>query len=154
MHGDSGVQDYLNRYLSIELTGHKQYLLHAGLCRKQGFYRLAERQQAYSEEETGHATRLLARLLFLWGIPTMQDVRPLQVEMAVPAQLRLDRALISHAIELLREAVAHCAKVNDPVSRDLFVTMLADEEEHLHWVATQLDLIDAMGLANYLQSQA
>lgn len=154
MHGDVAVQDYLNRYLSIELTGHKQYLLHAGLCRKMGYYRLAEQQQAYSEEETSHAAGLLARLLFLCGIPTMEDVRPLQVEMAVPAQLRLDHMLISRAIDLLREAVAHCTKVNDPVSRDLFVTMLADEEEHLHWVATQLDVINTMGLANYLQSQA
>lgn len=153
MQGDPQVLSYLDRYLSIELTGYKQYLLHAGLCRDAGLNKLADKQHAYSEEEFSHSGRLLARLLFLQGVPGMQDARQIEVKTEVEAQLQLDQALVSQAIDLLREAVACCTTVGDAVSRELFQEMLADEEQHLHWASTQLALLGKMGAANYLQSQ-
>lgn len=153
LQGDSQVLACLEEYLSIELTGHKQYLLHARTCARWGFHRLAGIQQAYSEEETHHAGRLLDRLLMLEGTPSMADARPLTVETSVENQLRLDRDLVSHAIDVLRGAVGICEQREDFVTRAFFAEMLDDEERHLHWLDTELAMIQRIGLSNYLQSQ-
>ncbi|MBI2383395.1 MAG: bacterioferritin [Gammaproteobacteria bacterium] len=153
MKGDPQVISYLNQYLSIELTGHKQYLLHSKLCEHAGLHRLKEIQHQYSAEETNHAAKLLERILFLEGQPALQDARQIVVSATVADQLQLDLSLIGHAMPLLRKAVLECESRNDYVSRDLFREMLADEEKHFHWLETQLELIQKVGVQNYVQSQ-
>ncbi|GMV01969.1 MAG: bacterioferritin [Burkholderiaceae bacterium] len=154
------VQD-LNEYVSFELTGHRQYLLHGAMCRHWGFAGLAQAQLAYSEEETRHAARIMIRILLLGGTPLMQDnrdavVRGAPVEQyanAVPGQLGDDRNLVGAAIVHLKGAIVRCEQHGDFVSRDLLVEMLDDEEQHLDWLDRQLGLIDKVGLQNYLQTQ-
>jgi len=153
MKGDPKVIDFLNRYLSIELTGHKQYLLHSRLCGRWGYRRLKETQDNYSNEEWVHIGRLAERILFLEGKLGLQDDRAVEETSGVEAQFELDRALIAHACGVLREAVGYCLGHGDPVSEALFREMLVDEEEHIHWVETQLDLIRKVGLQNYLCEQ-
>ncbi|MBI2379423.1 MAG: bacterioferritin [Gammaproteobacteria bacterium] len=152
MQGDPQVLTYLNRYFRIELTGHKQYLLNAGQLAHWGYGELAAKQHAYGEEETAHARRLMARILFLGGTPELADHRPIVPVADVTGQLRQDLSLIADAIGVLREAVTCCSAQADFVSRDLFVEMLADEEAHYHWLETQLALQAQMGSENYLQS--
>ncbi len=153
MKGEPQVISYVNQYLSIELTGHKQYLLHSRMCENWGLARLKEIQEKYSNDETQHAAKLMARILFLEGQPGLQDFGQIAVSGTVAEQLKLDFDLVTRAIQLLREAVAYCENKNDFVSRDLFQEMLDDEEEHIHWLETQLALIQKVGLQNYLQSQ-
>lgn len=153
MKGDPHVVSCLNQYLSIELTGHKQYLLHAKLCEHAGLHRLKDIQLAYSAEETVHAARVIERILFLEGQPNLEDLKPVTVARTVAEQLQRDLALVGHAIPLLRDAARECETRNDHVSRTLFQEMLHDEELHFHWLQTQLGLIEQVGLANYLQSQ-
>jgi len=153
MKGNSQVISCLNRYLSIELTGYKQYLLHSRMCGNWGFKRLKEIQNDYSADETNHAGELMERILFLEGQPQLLDMREITPCGTVVGQLELDLDLISQAIPLLREAILECENVHDYVSRDLFRKMLDDEEEHFHWLETELRLIQETGLENYLQSQ-
>lgn len=153
METDPKTIDFLNGYLSIELTGHKQYLLHSTTCGRWGLPRLAARQRAYSVEETSHAFEVAERLLFLEGTPSLADARPIRVVTRVEQQLALDRDLVGFAIGRLREAVQHCTHQRDAVSRALFQRMLVDEEDHLHWVETELGLIDRLGLPGYLRAQ-
>lgn len=153
MKGDARVVADLNEYLSFELTGHRQYLIHTGMCRHWGFERLAKIQGAYSAEETGHAARIIARILLLGGAATPREFGPIAGAAGVPAQLALDRGLVGGAIVHLRAAIAACEHSRDFVSRALLREMLDDEEHHLHWLDTELALIDQIGLQNYLQSQ-
>ncbi len=153
MKGDPQVISYLNQYLTIELTGHKQYFLHSRRCAQWGLPRLQEIQHNYSGEEMRHAERILQRILFLEGQPTLQDCRPIEVHTTVAAQLQLDLELVTLAAQLLRQACAYCLSKNDHVSAKLFQEMLADEESHTLWLETQLALIQKAGLPNYLQSQ-
>ncbi len=153
MNADPKVLAHLNEYLSVELTGHRQYLLHGGLCRHWGFERLAQREQAYVVEETAHAQRILARLLMLGGTPAPRDVRPVVGADSVPALLALDHQLVSHAITLLRQAVTQCEDSRDYDSRALLVEMLDDEEGHLDWLETEQRLLAQLGQERYLQAQ-
>jgi bacterioferritin len=153
MKGEGKIISFLDEYLSIELTGHKQYLLHSCVCQNWGLQRLAEKQKAYSVEETEHAFEIAKRLLFLEGTPGLADARSIQVKSSVEEQLALDRDLIGHAIGRLRAAIAQCIEQKDGVTRDLFERMLVDEEEHLHWIESQLGLIAQVGAQKYLQSQ-
>lgn len=153
MKGDAKVVADLNEYLSFELTGHRQYLLHAGLCRHWRFERLAKLQHDYSAEETQHAMRLIARILLLDGSAAPRELRPIVAAPSVPEQLALDHSLVAQAIAHLRSAITHCEKVRDFVSRDLLAEMLDDEERHLHWLDTETALIGKLGIENYLQSQ-
>lgn len=153
MQGDSRVIGLLDRYLSIELTGHKQYLLDASQCRDWGLERLRQRQHAYSEEETRHAERLADRILFLEGRPSMVDHRAPQPSADIVEQLRGNLALIADAMRVLREGLEQAESASDFVSRDLFAEMLADEEAHTDWLETQLGLIERIGLVAYLQTQ-
>ncbi len=153
MKGDPQVIAYLNQYLTIELTGHKQYFLHSRMCEQWGLPRLQEIQHNYSGEEIRHAERILKRILFLEGQPTLNDCRSVEIRSTVEAQLKLDLELVTLAAQMLREACAYCLSKKDNVSEQLFKEMLADEERHTLWLETQLALIQKVGLPNYLQSQ-
>ncbi len=153
MKGDAQVVAGLNEYLSYELTGHRQYLLHAGMCRNWGFERLARIQDDYVAEETRHAARVIARILLLDGAAAPRELRPIVGAPTVPEQNALDRELVSQAIDHLRATIPVCEQVRDYVSRDLLREMLADEEQHLDWLDTEAGLIRQLGLQNYLQSQ-
>lgn len=153
MKGDPKVVAGLNEYLSFELTGHRQYLLHAGMCRHWGWQRLAGIQDAYSAEETQHAARIIARILMLGGSPAPRELRTIAGAPTVPEQLALDRELVAAAIVHLRAAVADCEQARDYASRALLREMVDDEERHLHWLDTETALIGKVGLQNYLQAQ-
>jgi len=151
--GDPGVIRELDGYLSFELTGHRQYLLHAATCRHWGFPRLADVQHDYSTEETTHAGRIMARILLLGGTPSMKSRRAVDARDTVAGQLDYDRELVREAIDHLRAAVGVCEQCSDFASRDLLAEMLDDEELHLDWLDRQLGLIDKVGLQDYLQAQ-
>lgn len=153
MKSDAQIIDGLNEYLAFELTGHKQYLLHGALCRHWGFEKLAAAQLAYSEEETQHAGEIMARIALLGATPYMEERRTPAGGTTVPEQLENDRRLVSDAIDHLRRTIGVCEQQRDYVSRDLLGTMLADEELHLDWLETELELIDKVGQENYLQAK-
>src|SRR5690606_3159293 len=112
---------------------HRQYLLHGAVCRHWGFWRLAEAQHAYSEEETRHAGRVMARILLLGDTPAMKSYRAVEASDTVEEQLRKDRDLVAAALVHLRSAIGVCEQGGDFVSRDLLTEMLDDEELHLDW---------------------
>lgn len=153
MKGNPQVTRQLNEYLSFELTGHRQYLLHGAVCEHWGFSRLAETQHAYSEEETRHARRIMARILLLDDTPEMKSYRAVVASDTVEQQLQKDRELVGAAIVHLRSAIGICEQSSDFVSRDLLTEMLDDEELHLDWLDKQFGLIAKVGLEDYLQAQ-
>jgi bacterioferritin len=118
-----------------------------------GFKRLAEHEREESIDEMKHADALMERILFLDGLPNLQDLGKLYIGEDVPEMLQCDLRLELEAIPLLREAIAFCESVGDYGTRDLFEKILFSEEEHVDWIETQIGLIDRTGLANYLQSQ-
>ena len=148
------VIEHLNRVLKNELTAINQYFLHAKMLGDQGYSELAEKERAASIDEMKHADELMERILFLEGLPNLQELGKLLVGETVQEMLACDLKLEEQALPELREAVSDCEQFGDYVSRDLFVSILASEEEHVDWLETQLSLIDQMGLQNYLQSQA
>ncbi len=153
MKGDSKVLDYLNRVLTNELTAINQYFLHARMFRNWGFSKLDEYEYHESVDEMKHADKLINRILFLEGLPNLQQLNKLLIGENVREALGADLQLEMDAIPLLREAVAYCETCADYISRELFEDILESEEEHVDWLETQLSLIDKMGLQNYLQSQ-
>ena len=154
MKGDAKVVDYLNRVLTNELTAINQYFLHARMFRHWGLPKLDEYEYRESVDEMKHADLLINRILFLEGLPNLQQLGKLLVGESVPEALKCDLQLEMQAIPLLREAIAYCESCADYISRELFEDILEGEEEHVDWLETQLALIDKMGLQNYLQSQA
>ena len=153
MKGDAKVIDYLNRALRNELTAINQYFLHSRMFKDWGLKALADYEYHESIDEMKHADQLIERILFLEGLPNMQDMGKLRIGENTKEMLECDLALEMDAIPLLREAIAHCESCRDYVSRDLFDSILDSEEEHVDWLETQLDLIDRVGLKNYQQSQ-
>ncbi len=152
MKGDPKVIEYLNLALKNELTAINQYFLHARMYENWGLHRLNEHEYEESIDEMKHADALVRRILFLEGLPNLQDVGKLKVGENVEEMLRCDLALELEAVPLLREAIAHCESCGDYVSRELFEDILESEEKHIDWLETQLDLIGKVGLENYLQS--
>jgi len=154
MKGDAKVVEFLNRVLTNELTAINQYFLHARMFRHWGLNKLDDYEYHESVDEMKHADRLINRILFLEGLPNLQQLNKLLIGESVPEALKCDLQLELQAIPLLREAIACCESIADYVSRELFEDILESEEEHVDWLETQLALIDKMGLQNYLQSQA
>ena len=150
---DPNIIDCLNRVLKNELTAINQYFLHSRMFKDWGLKALAEHEHAESLDEMKHADRLIERILFLDGLPNLQDLGRLMIGENVPEMLRCDLAMENAAMPVLRECVATAEAAQDYVSRELFEEILASEEEHVDWLETQLELIDKTGLANYLQSQ-
>lgn len=153
MNGDPKVVEYLNKALKNELTAINQYFLHARMYDNWGLCAIGQREYDESVEEMKHADKLVARILFLEGLPNLQDLGKLLIGESVPEMLECDLQLERQAHPLYREAIAYCESIGDYVSRDLLVGIQHDEEEHIDWLETQLELIDRVGLENYHQSQ-
>ncbi|MDY7098131.1 MAG: bacterioferritin [Pseudomonadota bacterium] len=154
MKGDPKVIEFLNKALTNELTAINQYWLHYRVLDDWGVTKLAEYERKESIEEMEHADKLAARVLFLNGLPNFQAIHNLRVGETVEEILKADMALEEDAIPLLRDAVEYCESVRDYVSRDLFAYILDNEEEHVDFLETQFDLIERMGLQNYVQLQS
>ena len=153
MKGDAKVIEYLNQALTNELTATNQYWLHYRMLEHWGITRLAKYERKESIEEMQHADMLAARILFLDGLPNFQRIGALRIGDSVPEILASDLALEGEAIPLLRDAIEHCESVRDYVTRELFRTILDNEEEHVDFIEKQLELIEKMGLQNYIQLQ-
>ena len=153
MKGDSKVIQYLNKVLTNELTAINQYFLHAKMFRNWGLGKLAEHEHHESVDEMKHADKLIGRILFLEGLPNLQELHKLLIGENAPECLKCDLRMELSAHPVLKEAIAHCESVNDYVSRELFEDILDSEEEHINCLETQIDLVDKVGLPNYLQSQ-
>jgi bacterioferritin len=153
MQGDTQVIEHLNRALTNELTAINQYFLHARMYKNWGLGELDAHEHRESIDEMKHADALIERILFLEGLPNLQDIGKLKIGENPREMIECDLKLEQEAVPLLREAIAHCESVNDYVSRELLEDILQSEEGHIDWLETQLELIGRVGLENYLQSK-
>jgi len=153
MKGDSKVIEYLNAVLTNELTAINQYFLHARMFKNWGYAKLNDKEFHESVDEMKHADMLIERILFLEGLPNLQQLNKLKIGENVKECLGGDLQLEMEARVVLMEAIAYCERSADFVSRELFEDILESEEEHIDWLETQLSLIGEVGLQNYLQSQ-
>ncbi len=151
MKGDPKVIEFLNRGLRSELTAINQYWLHYRVLKDWGVEKLAKKEREESIDEMKHADELAERILFLNALPNFQAIHKLKVGENVQEILKADLALEMEAIPLLRDAIEHSESVRDYVSRDLFASILESEEEHVDFLETQFDMIERMGLENYVQ---
>ena len=154
MKGDRKVIATLNDVLKNELTAVNQYFLHSRMLKNWGIARLAKHEYEESVDEMRHADQLIERILFLEGLPNLQDIGGLRIGETVQEILDADLALEHEAIPALRDGIAHCEDVSDYVTRHLLREILASEEEHVDWLETQGELIARMGMENYVQLQS
>ena len=154
MKGDEKVIDFLNEALKNELTAINQYWLHYRMLDNWGVARLAKFEREESIDEMKHADQLADRILFLGGLPNFQMLGRLRVGETVEEILKADLALEEEAIPLLRDAIAHSESVRDYVSRDLFADILESEEHHVDELEKQFEMIERMGIENYIQLQS
>lgn len=154
MKGDEKVIDFLNEALKNELTAINQYWLHYRMLDNWGVARLAKFEREESIDEMKHADQLADRILFLGGLPNFQMLGRLRVGETVEEILKADLALEEEAIPLLKDAMAHSESVRDYVSRDLFGAILASEEHHVDELEKQFEMIERMGIENYIQLQS
>lgn len=153
MKGNEKVLACLQEVLTAELTAINQYFLHAEMMENWGYHRLAKLTKKESIDEMKHAEKVLERMLFLEGSPNMSELFPLRVGQNVKAQLENDLALEYEAAPRLNRAVRTAAEAGDNVSRELFESILKDEEEHIDFLEAQLHMIQEMGYENYLAMQ-
>jgi len=153
MQGDKIVLTHLNMVLKNEMTAINQYFLHARMLEHWGVFKLGAYEYGESIDEMKHADLLIKRILFLDGVPRL-ELDKLLVGKNVPDLLQCDLKLEQQAMPQLREAIPYCEKVRDFVTRDLFSRILEGEEEHVDFIETQLDLIEKIGVENYIQLQS
>jgi bacterioferritin len=154
MRGDQAVIQHLNAALKNELTAINQYFLHARMLNHWGVSKLGKYEYDQSIDEMKDADKLIERILFLDGLPNLQDLDKLLIGENVREILDCDLRLEHAAIARLREAIAHCENVRDFVSRDMLQEMLQGEEDQVDFIETQFDLIDRIGIENYTQLQS
>jgi bacterioferritin len=153
MKGDDKIIAHLNQVLKNELTAINQYFLHSRMFKDWGLNKLGEHEYEESVDEMKHADQVIERILFLEGLPNVQDLGKVMIGEDVKEALECDLKMELKAIPDLRAAVVDAEELKDFVSRDLFRSILDAEEDHVDWLETQLQLIDKIGLPNYLQSQ-
>ena len=153
MQGDPQVIHHLQAQLKNELTATNQYFLHFRILKHWGFDRLAKKEYEESIGEMKHADQLMERILFLDALPNLQDLGKLLVGEDVPEILNCDLQSERGAQATVKAGIAHCEAVRDYVSREILAHILEDTEEHIDWLETQIDLVNKVGLPNYLQSQ-
>lgn len=151
MKGDAKVIEYLNKALYNELTAINQYWLHFRLLDNWGVHKLAQFERHESIDEMKHADLLADRILFLEGLPNFQNMGRLRIGESVEEVIKADLALEMDAIPLLKDAIVHSESVRDFISRDLFQKILESEEGHVDTLEKQLDMIERMGIQNYIQ---
>jgi bacterioferritin len=153
MKGDDKVIDLLNDVLTGELTAINQYFIHARICDNWGYKRLYNKLRTESIEEMKDADKLIARILYLDGLPNLQKLGKINIGQSVLEQLRLDLDLEKDAIKRLNDGIELCRSAGDNGSRELLKELLEGEEDHADWIEAQLTLIEQVGEANYLAQQ-
>jgi bacterioferritin len=153
IEGDPVTISFLNKVLKNELTAINQYFLHSRMLADWGLSILAHKEYEESIDEMKHADRLIKRVLFLGGLPNLQDLGKLMIGENVAEVLKCDLSLEMMSLPDLKLAISHCETVKDFISRELFTDILESEEEHIDWLQTQMRLIEQMGIENYVQLQ-